>query len=731
MIDRPATTEGGDRGDLPRSLVLAATALAVRLVYLLESRSSNPFFHAPVVDAQSYLELAQAIVAGSWIGGDAAYWQPPAFPYLLAVVLWLTGDGVFVAIRVLHALLGTVSVLLVYHLGRRCLDRRGATLAAAGTALYGPLLYFEGELLSVALEVVLYLTLLAVLLRALERQRPVWWGLAGAVAGAAAITRPTILLFVALAGAAYLLGGGRSGVRERAGQVLIALAGLGAVIAPVTWRNAVVDGEFVLVSANGGVNFHIGNHARMDSMVAIHPGIDWERLVAEPLADGAQSAAERSRWFFRQGLHSIADSPGRWLIDLTRKTWRLVQGPEIKRNQDIYYAREHSRLLSLLLWDRGLAMPHGLVVPLFLWGLIVTWRRPDLSLRLLRWFLAGYGLAVVLFFVTSRYRVPMVPVAMIFAAAAVLDLQRRWRRNHLELLLPATVIAALGIAVNLPAAPSPGQDAQLAHDLGEVYLRSNRWRDSAEASRRAVALSPRYPSAWHNLAVAELSLGRPQVASQAARRALEQHPLRADTRLLLARALLAEGRLDAALEQILAAVEQEPDHGEVRYGAGRILLEAGAADRALPHLQAAARLRPQHPWSAYDLGRALHALGRSVEALEAFEEAARRDPRRPDALSAAGVVALSVEEAERARDYLRRALAIDPDYGPARINLGLLEIGDGRFDAGIDLLEPLTLQHRSQAGSVAPAIWQALARAYAATGQTQKARAAMKAARAR
>ncbi len=177
MIDRPATTEGGDRGDLLRCLVLAATALTVRLVYLLESRSTNPFFHAPVVDAQSYLELAQAIVAGSWIGGDAAYWQPPAFPYLLAVVLWLTGDGVFVAIRVLHALLGTASVLLVYHLGRQCLDRRGATLAAAGTALYGPLLYFEGELLSVALEVVLYLALLAALRRAVAGSDVVLHGL--------------------------------------------------------------------------------------------------------------------------------------------------------------------------------------------------------------------------------------------------------------------------------------------------------------------------------------------------------------------------------------------------------------------------------------------------------------------------------------------------------------------------------------------------------------------------
>ena len=67
---------GADRGCL---VALFVASFLVRILYLLESRSSNPFFDAPVVDAQTYLELASRICAGDWLLGPESYWQPPAF----------------------------------------------------------------------------------------------------------------------------------------------------------------------------------------------------------------------------------------------------------------------------------------------------------------------------------------------------------------------------------------------------------------------------------------------------------------------------------------------------------------------------------------------------------------------------------------------------------------------------------------------------------------------------
>jgi tetratricopeptide (TPR) repeat protein len=718
----------GYASDRRRMATLFTSALVIRILYLIESRASNPFFDAPVVDAQSYLELARRIVGGDWLGGSAPFWQPPAFPYLLALILGLFGDdNIFAAVRVAHAVLGAGSTLLIYRLARRPFGASTATLAAVGTALYGPLLYFEGELLSVALEVFLYLTLLLMIVRAAELDRVPDWALAGLLAGAAAITRPNVLLFVVLVALVRVVRTAAHQRRRAIGRLLVAAATLAAVVAPVTLRNAAVGGEFVLVSANGGVNFHIGNHARQDSMVAIHPGVFWERLVAEPLAAGYSAAGQRSRYFYQRGFASIVGDPFGWLQLMGRKSWQLIQGPEIKRNQDVYYARVHSLLLSALLWDRWLSFPHGLVAPLALLGLALTWRRREPTLDLLRLFLAGYAGSVLLFFVTSRYRVPLVPVAMIFGAIALQELAARARAGGRRLVVPAGALLLLIVAVNVQSAPpSVEQDAQLQHDLGEVLLRKERFTTSAQHSRRALTLEPEYPSAWHNLAVARLALDLPVQAESAARRALALHPLRADTRIALARALLSQGRGDEALEELETAARQEPDDGDVRYGVGRLLLQTGLTDAALEHLEAAARLRPGRYWVHYDLGRALHARGRAQAAMTVFERAVRLEPERVDALSAAGAVALSSGDLSRARDYLVRAMAADVDYLPARINMGLLEVGAQRYDVGIELLEAVI----DRATDPAP-LWSALAGAYRATGQIQKARAAMAAARAR
>lgn len=710
-----------------RLVLLFCAALLLRAIYLLESQSSSPFYDAPVVDALSYLELARSIASGQWSGGKAAFWQPPAFPYMLAGLVALFGDNVFTAVRVVHALLGATSVVLVYQLARRCVTESTALIGAGATALYGPLLYFEGELLSVALEVFAYLALILLMLRATERERWGDWAAAGLVAGLATITRPNVLVFVALAGAMHVARQASTAARRRAAsRLLIGAAGLAIVVAPVTLRNAVVGGEFVLVSANGGVNFHIGNHAHQDSMVAIHPGIHWDRLVAEPLAAGYSSAGQRSRYFFEQGVASIIHDPLGWVEGLGHKAWQLVQGPEIKRNQDVYYARRHSRLLSVLLWDQWLSFPHGIVAPLALLGLLVSWRRSEPTWALMRLFLAGYAGSVLLFFVTSRYRTPLVPVAMIFAAVAVQHLLSAWRNGGIrQLAPPLALLVTVGVAVNVPDAPGPETDAQLQHDLAEVYLRKQQYDLVVEHSKRALKLNPGYPSAWHNVSVAQLALGQADEATRAARRAVELYPERADSRILLARCLRASGDMAAALTQLQQTVHEHTNNPDVLYAAGRLLLQMGQVNAALPHLARACDLQPTSYWMQYDLGRALHARGDDGPALAAFERAARIDPGRADAFSAAGAMALSSGDLQQARTQLQRALGADPGYLPARINLGLLEINDGRNSDGIELLRPIV----ESAPNPLP-VWSALARAYGALGQTEKARAAMQAARA-
>ncbi len=75
------------------------------------------------------------------------------------------GVGVY-APRLIQCLLGTASVLLVYWLGRACFSRRAGLFSAGIAAVYGPLVFYDANLLKPSLGLFLLLAGLAALLRA-------------------------------------------------------------------------------------------------------------------------------------------------------------------------------------------------------------------------------------------------------------------------------------------------------------------------------------------------------------------------------------------------------------------------------------------------------------------------------------------------------------------------------------------------------------------------------------
>ena len=262
-------------------------ALALRLLFLWES-SANPFFDAPIVDAQTFLRQAHSIAAGDLWGGNEPFWQPPLYIYLLAFVCWLFPGDYFVAIRLLQAVLGTLSCGLLYTLAARCFDEKTARVATVAAALCGTSIFFEGELLAVALEVFLNLLLLQRLTVAVEKATYAPWIGAGLIAGIAALTRPNVLLFVA----AFALWSIASSVQDPNGrwkrflQLFLLLGSLALTIVPVTVRNYIMEPELVLVSSNGGINFYIGNSGHYEEKVSIHPGMRWEAMAMEPIRAG-------------------------------------------------------------------------------------------------------------------------------------------------------------------------------------------------------------------------------------------------------------------------------------------------------------------------------------------------------------------------------------------------------------------------------------------------------------
>jgi hypothetical protein len=215
---------------------LAARAAAVRL---------TPGY-VPHHDDRSYLLHALALVRGHAYPVFHAGHHPvptayraPGFPVLLAGAHALLGPELS-AERAAQVGVGAAVAVLVAVVAGQIWGRRTALLAGALAALSPVLVLFDASLISEPLFTALMLGAMACALHA--RGRPGWAAGAGALAGAAALTRPEGL---AVAAAVALCAGGR-----RAG--VVALVAALACVAPWTIRNAVVLHAFVPVSTETG-----------------------------------------------------------------------------------------------------------------------------------------------------------------------------------------------------------------------------------------------------------------------------------------------------------------------------------------------------------------------------------------------------------------------------------------------------------------------------------------------
>jgi tetratricopeptide (TPR) repeat protein len=692
-------------------LALFLGALALRLLYLSEIRHS-PFWDAPVVDAKVFLEQARQIAAGQFWGEPEPFWQPPLYVYFLAGLGGLFPASHLTAIRLAQVLLGSLSCLLVYLIARRVLPLGQARLAAALAAAYSTLFYYEGELLAVPLEIFLDLLLLHRLQASLDSGRGRDWALAGALAGLSALTRPTILSFVL----ALVLW--RAWQTRRAASWLRPLAQfllpLLLVILPVSARNWALGGEWVLISANGGINFYLGNNPQYERTVAIHPGRQWEELVMEPVRQGLSRAGEKSAYFYGRAFDYALAQPFDWLGLLLKKTYLFWSGPELKRNQDLYYARQHSLLLSALLWDHRLSFPFGLLGPLGLLGLAWCWRRPGAGL--LHLFVFSYSASVILFFVAARYRMPVVPVLLIFAAAALAELWAALRaRAGRRLARRGLPLLGLLVLLNLPAAPDFRRDAQLYCDLGEVYLRQGQYDQAIQHSLKALELEPDYDYARHNLATAYLYQERYPEAIREGLRAAQDNPGRPDTRILLGQAYTALGQYEPAGLHLRQALQADSSSGMARYHYGRLLLKQGRYPEALPHLLAARQWQPGDFWICYELGRAHQASNQPAQALQAFQQALAIE-NRPEALNALGALYLEQGDLARARQHLARALELDPRNLEAAINTAMTDLRSGQVQVALARLHSLL---RDQPRS--PLAYRALIAAYVQLGDEERA----------
>ena len=222
--------------------------------------------------------------------------------------------------------------------------------------------------------------------------------------------------------------------------------------------------------------------------------------------------------------------------------------------------------------------------------------------------------------------------------------------------------------------------------------------------RRAIEMDSNYAQAWALMALAQANLFYAYAANEglddgaaAAARALELDPDIAEARLPIAWCLRAEGNVAEADAEIGRALELAPESWEVNKEAARLFYRQRAIDRAIHHLTKATQIVEAdfHGWGM--LAACHTALGNRSEVekcarkiAEQVEKALARDPDNGAALAFGALSFAALGQRDRAREWIDRALLLDPDNLYMQYNLAwpLLRIWEDS-EAALKMLEPV------------------------------------------
>ena len=540
-----------------RLAVIAFIGLFFRVIHTLQS-SVIPTASTPAGDSAAYYEWALRIANGDWLG-DQAFYQAPLYPYWLAVVMKAVGSQILV-LRLVQAIMGALSVVLLGHAIRIFFDDRSGLIGAGMLAIYAPAVFYDGIIQKATLDSLL-VCLLLLLLASYVRGRPVAFA-TGITLGLLTLTRENALLWIPLPAVWMLVSTPRGTYRSSAKKAATYLAGVATVLLPVAGRNAYLSGEWSPTTFQAGPNFYIGNHQGANGLYQpLVPGHEtpmYERADATRLAEQAVgrslSPREVSKYWFSQALADMTADRWGWIKLLAIKTALVVNQYEVPDVESLHIYASMSPVLKVL----GYVGNFGILFPLTMLGVYAT-RAEFRKLWLLHLMSLTMVAAIALFFVLGRYRFPLVPLLIVFAAPALCQILDRLRNPFRRVAAVPMLVSIAGIM--LAWAPLTDRNMLEASSLMNQGAAAGQRGDlpaSISWLEQAIQMEPSLPEAYFNLGRALALSGRHREAINAFVYAKELAPNMGMIDLQMGGSLESLGLIDQAVEHFRKAMENEP-----------------------------------------------------------------------------------------------------------------------------------------------------------------------------
>lgn len=396
---------------------LLLVSLCLRLLFIWK------FYRYPtnIIDVDAHMTLGTAICERgefSEIPGVPSLEAAPGFPLWIALLFYLFGKKPFLVLF-FNALLSVATGAVAYLLGKRLFSQRVGLLTLAIWAVYPYSIYYCGWSYPETLTTFLVACELACLARWYRDRKTPWACVCGGLAALTALTNPASLVFLGLIplGMAFT-----QRWRFVLRQCLFYYAILIVVYLPWPIRNYLAFGSPILTNIHGGLNLYQALIVPPDDFgteaeTKAYAGDEYYQQASKALQRHEDVSAYRL--FMRGSLRLVLKDPRRYLRYSARraiKMWRLI--PYKRR-----YPLDYAKVFWVSLFSDGLLIPLGLLGML---ALRSRWK----DYFLLYAALGLWTLAYALVYVVMRFRMPMMVVVTLFAAA--------WLERRLPYFLDGT-----------------------------------------------------------------------------------------------------------------------------------------------------------------------------------------------------------------------------------------------------------------------------------------------------
>jgi hypothetical protein len=416
---------------------ILAFGFGVRLAYLLIV-TRTPGFRWD--DPDGYLARALLLArADGWhwtfdvakyaVNGQV-YALPPLYSIFLSVVALF--PGLPFSAQVAQIVLSTISIALVFTLGRMLHSSATGLWASAAYALSAPSILGVWSTSQEALYIPLLLLAFVLYARALVSDAgPLAFGAAGAVLGLAALTRSMPLFFVVPFAALHVATAPERRVALR--QSVVCLAGFAIVVVPYCVGLSRSFGQLTVIDSHAGIHVDAGSSVQRAPGHAATAEALWRVIAADPVSF-LQNCADRAR--------SLLYVNGGRQLQIY-----VVAGS--KETAILWKVLVHIGTDALLIVAAVLAWPGALLC-----------RNTRLALAFLLWAGLNVVIASVGGFGGARLRAPFEPLLLVLGAVV---LAGGWRPRP---RLMTTLAVALGLMMAIVVVPQLPRSLQSWPDYG-------------------------------------------------------------------------------------------------------------------------------------------------------------------------------------------------------------------------------------------------------------------------